>query len=63
MVYYVFHWNEEHLITAYGGASGAAARPMLKMIHRIIFRALRPPSRGSLISLFLQIENRKMPSP
>ena len=35
-----------NLIRPFGPPSGAAARPTLKMIHWIIFQALRPPCEG-----------------
>ena len=44
----------ENLIRPYGPPSGAAARPTLKMIHWIIFRALRPPYEGKAKSGFPQ---------
>ena len=49
----------DNLIRPCGPPSGAAARPTLKMIHWIIFRALRPPCEGKAKSGFPQTPFRE----
>ena len=48
-----------NLIRRFAPPSGAAARPALKMIHWIIFRALRPPCEGKTESGFPQTPFRE----
>ena len=47
------------LIRPFGPPYGAAARPTLKMIHWIIFQALRPPCEGKTKSGFSQTPFRE----
>ena len=48
-----------NLIRPIGPPYGAAARPTLKMIHWIIFQALRPPLRGEGLERFPQTPSEK----